>query len=66
MAKVIDKGFDQWCRDYERQNPGFYRKFRPSESWPILFERLEGDRFITIAQTPPPEPPERHWVYSRT
>ena len=66
-VKVIDKGFDQWCRDYERANPGpFYRKFRPSQQWPILFQVLEGKNFRTIAQTPPPEPPERPRVFWRT
>jgi len=65
-VKVIDKGFDEWCRSYERQNPGFYRKFRPSELWPILFQRLEGGKFKTIAQTPTPEAREPHRFYWRT
>ena len=66
-VKVIDKGFDAWCQAYQKANPGpFYRKFRPSENWPILFQVQEGKNFRTIAQTLVPEPPERPWVYWRT
>lgn len=67
MAKVIDEGFDEWCRRYEAANPGFfYRKFRPSPNWPILFQVSENGGYRTIAQTPAPEPSPTPRVYWRT
>ena len=66
-SKIITDNFDQWCRDYEKKNPGFlYRKFRPSPLWPILFQKGINGKFITIAQTEAPQPRETSRLFWRT
>lgn len=66
MSKTITNNFDQWCRDYKKANPGFYRKFRPSPLWPILFQRLVEGEYITIAKSTTPEPRESSRLFWRT
>ena len=55
MCIVIkNKDFKNFCEEYKKQNPGFYRKWCPSPLWPILFQKMTKDGFKTIAQTEPP------------
>jgi len=66
MSKTISQNFDQYCKDYEKANPGHYRKFRPSPLWPILFQRLVEGEYVTIAQTEAPQPRETSRLFWRT
>jgi hypothetical protein len=64
--KTIDKGFDEFCSEYEKEarekDPKrSFRKYRPSHLWPILFQEFRDGRYVTIAQTTPPEPRSNRW-----